>query len=133
MTGLSAYSKTNLASYFNGTTMPAAPAALYVALFNGDPTDAGTGGTEVTTTIRTAGRLAGAFNQAAGTPTTLTSSALIDFGNAVAGATMTHAALFDAQTGGHMIAWNALTGGSQTVSTGTDVSFAIGSIVFSLT
>lgn len=134
MSGKSNYLEDKVLNWaLKGTAMGTAPVTAYVALFNGDPLDTGAGGTEVTTTIRVAGRVAGTF----GTITvnagadTITNTALIDFGAAAGGATFTHFAIFDAASAGNMLYSNALTGGSQTVSAGTNVSFAIGALVVS--
>lgn len=110
--------------------MPAAPAALYVALFNGDPTDAGTGGTEVTTTIRAAGRVAVTFGAISGGGT-MASNAAVNFGNAAGSATVTHFAIFDAASAGNLLGSAALTGGSQSITAGTAVSFASGALTWS--
>lgn len=118
MTGLSNTDAANLAAYYLGTPMPTPPAGLYVAFFNGDPTNAGTGGAEVTTSIRAAGRLAGSFTRSGGV---LTLNTALDYGNAVANTTFTHLALFDAQSGGTMRVSSAAPGGSTSVSAGTDV------------
>ena len=133
MLGKSNYFEDAILNWAKGSAMPTAPTGLYVGLFNGDPTDAGTGGTEVTTTVRTAGRVAATF----GTVTvnagadTIANTGAVDFGNAAAGATFTHFAVFDAASAGHILWSNALTGGTQTVSAGTDVSFAVGALVIS--
>lgn len=50
MANFSNYLETKIVSWLNGTTMPAAPTILYVALFSSDPTDANAG-TEITNTI----------------------------------------------------------------------------------
>lgn len=126
--GKSTYLETQLTNWIKGTTMPAAPAAVFVALFNGDPTPAGTGGTEVTTTIRTAGRVAVTFGAFSGG--LMSNSAIVNFGNAVAGATVTHFAVFDAASAGNMLGSAALSSGSQVISTGNPVAFAIGSLVW---
>lgn len=103
---LSNYMSTQVLNWLRGTNMPAAPATVYVALFNGDPTAAGTGGTEVTTTIRPAGRVAVPFGAVASRQ--ITNNANIDFGAAAGGATVNYAALYDAATGGNMLSWSPL-------------------------
>lgn len=100
----------------------------YVALFNGDPTDAGTGGTEVTTTIRPAGRVAATFGAPSGG--SMSNSSAVDFGNADAGATVDHFAIYDAASAGNMVAHGSLT--SQVVSTGNPVSFPIGNLTITV-
>lgn len=120
-----------------GKADPAPVAGIrYVALFNGDPQGAGT---EVTTTIRTAGRVAiTTAMEVAGTTTPGQSSntAEIDFGAAAAGSTgtqITHIAIYDAQTAGTLLASDALTGGTQTVTEGNPVKIPVGSLTVSVT
>ncbi len=104
----------------------------YAALFDGDPQGAGT---EVTTTIRSAGRLAiTASMEAAGTTNTgeSSSTADIDFGNAEGGATVSHLAIYDSQSGGTLLASDALTGGTQTVTAGNPVKIPAGDLKVSI-
>jgi hypothetical protein len=115
----SSYLDTAILTWIKGTNMPAAPAAVYVALYNGDPYAAGT---EVTTTIRGAGRVAATFG--AISSLTISNSGLVDFGNAAGSATVSHFALFDAASSGNMIGGAAITGGAQSIAP----SFAIGAL-----
>jgi hypothetical protein len=103
---LSNYLANAVLNYLDGDAMPTAPTDVYVALFNGDPTATGSGGTEVTTTIRVAGRLAVAWGAVASRA--CSNSADIDFGLAAGGATVTHAALFDASAAGNMLMYSPL-------------------------
>jgi hypothetical protein len=128
MSGNSNYLGAAIEGWLKGTAMPTAPAGTYVALFNGDPTDAGTGGTEVTTTIRTAGRVAETFGAVAGK--TMANNAIVSFGNAAGAATVTHFAVFDAASAGNMLGSNALTSGAGSVSAGALVSFAVGALTW---
>jgi len=122
--------KNTLVDWVTGKTTPAAVATRYVALFNGDPQAAGS---EVTTTIRVAGRVD--LTAAMGVASTgiATNTALVDFGNAAGGATVSHFAFMDAATAGNVLGSDALTGGSQTITTGNPVSFAIGDLSIELT
>lgn len=100
----------------------------YVALFNGDPQGAGT---EITTTIRVAGRLAiTASMEAAGDTSAgeASSDTEIDFGNAAGGATITHLAIYSAATAGTLLASDALTGGDQVVTAGNPVKIPVGDL-----
>ena len=126
MSAFSDYSEAWICNWIRGTAAPSAPAAVYVALFNGDPTDTGTGGTEVTSTIRTAGRVAATF----GAPTNgvISNSSIVSFGAAAGTANVTHFALFDAATAGNEIVSGALSSGSGSVSAGSTVSFAVGAL-----
>jgi hypothetical protein len=128
--GKSNYLEDKLLNWLKGTAFGTAPTAIYVALSNGDPTDADSGGTDVTTTLRTAGRVSATFGTILTTTTanTMCNSGTVDFGAAAAGATITHFKLYDAATAGNMLYSNALTGGSQAVSAGTNVSFTAGSL-----
>jgi len=122
--------KNTLIDWVTGKTTPATVATRYVALYNGDPQGAGS---EVTTTIRLAGRVdLTAAMGVAGTGVA-TNSALIDFGSAAGSATVSHFAVMDAASAGNVLASDVITGGSQSVSTGNSVSFAIGSLSVELT
>jgi len=104
----------------------------YVALFDGDPQGAGS---EVTTTIRPSGRLALTSSmEDAGTTNTgeSSSTADIDFGNADSGATVSHIAIYDSASGGTLLASDALTGGSQTVTAGNPVKIPSGDLTVSI-
>lgn len=103
---LSNYLANEILDWFKAGAMPTAPASVYVALFNGDPTAAGSGGTEVTTTIRVAGRLAASWG--AVTSRAIANNADINFGAAAGGATVTHAAIFDAASAGNMLCYTPL-------------------------
>lgn len=122
--------KNTLIDWVTGKTTPAAVATRYVALYNGDPQGAGG---EVTTTIRPAGRVALTAAMGVAGAGIATNSGPVDFGNAAAGATVSHFAIMDAASAGNILASDALTGGSQTISTGNPVSFATGDLSVELT
>ena len=84
------------------------PTAWYVGLFTAAPSDAG-GGTEVSGNGYV--RKATGTITVSGTDTTAINSAAIEFDPASGGnwGTITHAAIFDAETSGNMIAWAQLT------------------------
>src|SRR5690349_18463331 len=98
---MSDYLEAAIAAWVNGTAMPTAPAARYISLHVGNPTDTGTGGTDVTTTIRAAGRVAATFSRSGGV---LTSNADVDFGDADGAVTgLSHFAIWDAATSGNCL------------------------------
>lgn len=101
---LSDYLANAILNYIDGDAMPAAPTDVYVALFDGDPTATGAGGTEVTTTIRVAGRLPVTWSVVAGRA--CSNAADIDFGLAAGAANVTHIALFDAAAAGNMFMYS---------------------------
>jgi hypothetical protein len=124
---LSKYLGNKLCLWLAGVDMPTAPVAIYAALFNGDPKAAGT---EVTTTIRAAGRVAVDWDTIAddGTDNAITNATATDFGNADAGATVSHVALYDAASAGNLIASKTVVGGPLTVVAGAAVKFLAGDL-----
>jgi len=127
MAGFSDYLEAKILNWIKGVAFGTAPTNVYVGLYSAAPTDAG-GGTEVTTTIRAAGRVAASFGSVTGN--TITSNAVVDFGTAEGGATATHFGIFDAASGGNLLGWAALNS-SQTISAGNSVSFASGGLTIS--
>jgi hypothetical protein len=84
------------------------PTAWYVGLFTAAPSDTG-GGTEVTGNAYA--RVATGTISGSGTSTTFSNAAAIEFASASGGnwGTVGWAAIFDASTGGNMLAWAPLT------------------------
>ena len=129
MSGLSTYLATEYLNWLNGIPPDTAPTAVYVALFDGDPTDAGNGGTEVTEDVRTAGRVEVTFGAIANKA--MSNDAEIDFGEAAGAAEVDYFAIFDADTGGNMLASNALET-PRSITAGDPVKFAVGDITVDL-
>lgn len=131
---LSNYVEDKLLNWFKGSAFGTAPSTVYIGLWNGDPTDAGSGGTEVTTTIRIAGRVACTFGSTSTNSgaNTMANSADVDFGAAAGGANLTHFALCDASSAGNVLASAAITGQPITVVLGNLVKFATGDLVVSI-
>ena len=125
MAGFSDYMENIALNYIRGVAPPTPPTGVFIGLFSSDPTDAATGGTEVTTSVRAAGRVAGTFGAA--TTGTMANSATIDFGSSAGAATVSHFAAFDAATGGNKLFSGALTA-SKSVTANDPVSFAAGSL-----
>lgn len=122
---LTNYTENAIMNWFRGTAMPTAPATVWVALFNGDPGEAGSGGTEVTTTIRVAGRVAVPFAAISGGA--IANSGIVDFGSAAGAATVNNFGLFDAATAGNLLCKGALTT-ARSVAIGNSVTFATGAL-----
>lgn len=123
--------KLSALNWLKGTAFPAAPTSVYVALFNGDPNASGT---EVTTTIRTAGRVSVTFGTAAvaGGVASMSNSAPVDFGEAAAGATVTHVALYDAARAGNLLWSGPAVGQPIAIAAGLAVSFGVGDLTVSV-
>jgi hypothetical protein len=97
----STYFSHKMLNWLRGTALGTAPTAR-VALFDGNPTS---GGTEVTATIRPAGRLPLAFGAPANDTVgrTISQDGEVDFGLADAPATISHLALYDEVSAGNLL------------------------------
>ena len=108
MASFSDYTENLVLNFLFTTNTATRPTAWYVGLFTGAPSDTG-GGTEVSGSgyVR---KVTGTIT-VSGTATTATNSAAIEFDPASGGnwGTITHAAIFDAETSGNMLAWAPLT------------------------
>jgi hypothetical protein len=127
---LSTYLGNKVVRWIAGNAMPSAPATVYLALHDGNPK---VSGVEVTTTVRAAGRLAVAWTvPASGVDNELTNSADADFGDADNDASLAYASIWDASSGGNLIASKALPGGPFSVLAGSSVKFNAGNITFTV-
>ena len=108
MSSFTNYTENLVLTWLLTTGSATRPTAWYVGLFTAAPSDAG-GGTEVSGSGYA--RKATGTITVSGTGTTASNSAAIEFNPASGGnwGTITHAAIFDASTGGNMIAWAQLT------------------------
>lgn len=122
---LSNYLANLMLDWMKGVDMPAAPVTVYVALFSGDPTNAGTGGTEVTTLVRPAGRVAVSWSAISARQ--IGNAAEVDFGLADAGTPITHYALYDAASAGNMLGSSQLDT-ARTVGAADPVLFPVGDL-----
>jgi hypothetical protein len=107
------------------------PTAWYVGLFTSAPSDTG-GGTEVSGSGYA--RTATGTITVSGTATTATNSAAIEFAAASGGnwGTIGWAAIFDASSGGNMLAWAPLTT-SRTINDGDVFRIPASSLTVTLT
>lgn len=124
--GFSSYLAGAVLAWVKSTAMPADPAAVYAALFNGDPS---AGGTEVTATIDATGRKAVTFGAVASKA--MSNSADVDFGTADGGATVSYWGLYDAASAGNLLFYSPLET-TRVVVTADPVKFAIGDLTIDL-
>lgn len=102
------YLEEGVMNHVFGTGTFAKPAGLYLALFTSAPGETG-GGTEVGTNGTGYERQVAQFTVTAGNPTRATTSAPIEYSVALADwGEITHVAVFDAKTGGNMLAYAEL-------------------------
>ena len=108
-----------------------APTTLYVGLFTVAPTDAG-GGTEVSTSGTNYARQSMAFTVSGTSPTQAANSSAVEWGTAASSwGTIVAAAVFDASSGGNMLAWADLTN-NKTIAAGDVFRFPTSSFVVTL-
>ena len=97
--------ETHVLQYVFTTTSVTRPTAWYVGLFTADPTDTGSGATEITGNNYS--RVSATFSVTGATATT---TAAVEFAAATGSwGTISHIGIFDAASGGNLIAHSALT------------------------
>lgn len=126
---ISDYLALQICEWMAGITMPAAPTTVYVSLHTGDCGVNGTGGTDVTTTVRVAGRVAVDW----GTPAArhVLNDADVDFGLAAGACVIDSAALWDASSGGNCLGASLLPS-SQAITVSLPVKIPIGALDFGI-
>jgi len=131
MSSFTDYTENLVLNWLLTTNSATRPTAWYVGLFTAAPSDTG-GGTEVSGNGYA--RKATGTMTITGTATTATNAAAIEFDPASGGnwGTLTHAAIFDASTGGNMLAWSALTT-SRTINDGDVFRVPASSLTVTLT
>lgn len=118
-TNISPYLGNKLTRWLGGQAMPTAPVSVFAALF--------LAGTEVTTTIRVAGRVAIAWTvPASGSVTAMVNSADVDFGNAASGSNVDEIRLFDAASSGNLLYSKPIT--TAVVVAGEQVKMSAGNL-----
>lgn len=129
MSGLSTYLAGAILGWIKSTAFPADPAAVYVSLHDGDPGDAGTAGTDVTTTINAGGRVAVTFGAVAAKA--ITNDADVDFGTADGPADVDYFGVWDASSAGNFLGGGALVT-PRSILTADPVKFPVGSLTIDL-
>jgi len=140
MSAFSNYLELKIAQWTTGSAMGTAPAALYIGLFSATPNEDGTGGTEVTSTLRgSATRPAITLTAATVSDvTTLQNNAQFVFvASASAAATVTHFAIYDQPTGNtpgttNMLYKGVLTNQPKSVAAGDEVRFNANALVITI-
>jgi hypothetical protein len=132
MSSFSDYTENLVLNWLLTTNSATRPTAWYVGLFTAAPSDTG-GGTEVSGSAY-ARKVTGTITVSGTSPTTATNSAAIEFAAASGGnwGTITHAAIFDASSGGNMLAWAPLTT-SRTINDGDVFRIPASSLTVTLT
>jgi hypothetical protein len=130
MAGFSDYLEDKVLDHVFGGTAYTAPGTLYVGLYTAAPSDSG-GGTEVSGGSY-ARKSMPAMTVSGTSPTEATNGAAVEFITATGSwGTVTHVGVFDASSGGNLLAWAALTA-SKTVSSGDVFRFDAGDLDITL-
>lgn len=126
----SPYIANKIAQWMAGSDMPAAPASLYVALFDGNPLS---GGTEVTTDVASGGRLAVSWDAIAddGSDNAITSDADVDFGTSESAVDISHIALMDAASSGNIV-WPKALPAPMSIEVGDPVKINAGDLTVTI-
>ena len=120
---LSNYARSKTYDHIFGRASWTMPATVYVGLNTADPTPAGSGAE-----VSGGGYARKALTMGASTNGVGENSALVNFGTASASwGTVTHASIWDALSGGNMLAYGTLTA-SKTVASGDTFDFPIGDL-----
>lgn len=126
MSDFSDYLEDELLDHVFRNASYSSPAAVYLALYTANPTDAG-GGTEVSTGGYS--RQAITFGAASGG--TVSNSAAVEFTASGANfGTITGVGIFDASSSGNLLTWKSIT--SVVINDGDTLNFPIGDIDVSL-
>ena len=105
--------ETHVLQYVFTTTSVTRPTAWYIGLFTADPTDTGSGATEISGNAYA--RVSATFTVSGNEATT---SGAVEFAAATGSwGTISHIGVFDASSGGNLIAHSALTA-SKAIGTG---------------
>jgi len=127
MAGFSDYLENELLDHVFRNSAYSQPAAVYVGLFTAAPSDSG-GGTEVSG----GGYVRKAVTFGAASGGAIANTAEVDFGTtSAAWGTVTHFGIFDAESAGNLLAWDALTA-EKTIGSGDPVSIPVGDLDVSL-
>jgi hypothetical protein len=119
--------ETHVLQYVFTTTSVTRPTAWYVGLFTADPTDTGSGATEITGNNYS--RVSATFSVTGATATT---TAAVEFAAATGSwGTISHIGIFDASSGGNLIAHSALTA-SKAIASGDVFRIPTGDIDITL-
>lgn len=97
-----------ISALFLNVAFPTPAPTLYLAFYSSDPGRTGTGGTDITTSIVAAGRIAVASSSwstiiANGDARRISNAAALALGNAAASITNTHIGIWTAASGGNFI------------------------------
>ena len=125
MSAFSNYLENEILDWVNGGAFPTQPSATWVQLFNGSPTEDGSGGTGLYSRVAVN---AGGWTTTTGATATITNTAAITISTAAAtSASATDFGIFDNSTGGNLLFLGPLAT-SKTIAIGDEVKFNASSL-----
>ena len=125
MAAFSNYLENEILDWVNGGAFPTQPSATWVQLFNGSPTETGSGGTGLYSRIAVA---AGGWTTSTGATATITNTAAITISTAAAtSASADNFGIFDNSTSGNLLFYGALST-AKTISVGDEIKFNASSL-----
>ena len=125
MSAFSNYLENEILDWVNGGAFPTQPSATWVQLFNGSPTEDGSGGTALYSRIAVN---AGGWTTTTGATATITNTTAITITSAASSATSaTDFGIFDNSTDGNLLFLGELAT-SKTIAIGDEVKFNASSL-----
>ena len=130
MADFTAFSSNEMIDWLTGVASPVATGTRYLTTFNGDPQGAGT--ENISTLTGSANRIAITANMAAAAAAAASNTGIITItASAVGAATVDFVAIYDAITGGNLLASTAVT--SKSVGIGDSLSILTGNLDITIT
>ena len=114
------YMENEILDWINGGAFPTPPTATWAQLFNGNPTDTGTGGTALYTRASVA---AGGWTTTTGSTATISNTAALTITTSASpSAVADYVGVFDSSAAGNLLFHGLLTT-SKTIAVGDEVKF----------
>lgn len=127
MSAFSNYLETEILDWVNGVAFSSQPSATWVQLFNGSPTETGSGGTALYSRVAVN---AGGWTQTSGATATITNTTAITITSAASSAaTASDFGVFTNSTLGELLFYGTINGGvSKTIAASDEVKFNASSL-----
>lgn len=133
MAAFSNYLEDQITNWIAGTTFATAPTATFVQLYNGDPTDTGSGGTALYSRVSVASG-SGSWTRGTGGNGTITNASAITItSSATATASATFVSVWDASSSGNLLFYGALTpSAGKSIAVGDEVKFNVSALTLTV-
>lgn len=133
MAAFSNYLEDQITGWIAGTTFATAPTATFVQLYNGDPTDTGSGGTALYSRVSVASGAGSWTRGTSGNGTITNASAITITSSATATASATFVSVWDASSSGNLLFYGALTpSAGKSIAVGDEVKFNVSALTLTV-